>query len=87
MMDGMEHGDEFAEIDTSEAEIDWMMATGEPVAVVMSPVPAGGWLRAAWTVLPSPPRAYGGVTSSVSFPIRGVGVYVGCGLIQQTIGV
>jgi hypothetical protein len=47
MMDDMVRGDEFAEIDTLEAEIDWMMAAGEPVTVVTSPVLAGSPSRAA----------------------------------------
>jgi hypothetical protein len=36
MMSGMSEADEFAEIDTSEAELDNMMATGQAVVVVTS---------------------------------------------------
>lgn len=57
--------DEFAEIDTTEDELDRMMATGEPVAVVTS------WLvsppRSEAIFAHSPPDTRGGVAVVAQF--------------------
>jgi hypothetical protein len=88
MMEDVGDEAEFAEVDTSEDELDAMMAAGQPVVVVTTRLLAeGSALDVRPVFVAAPPATGGAATTSTYFAVFGSGSQTISGAVEQMAGV